>query len=230
VIVGAMAQGNGGTPDSPFGSFDTDLINWRDHDPADLAVNLRDTHLFLSVGNGKPGPLDTPATLTAFGQTIEGIVNQSTTQFETILSHLKIPATVDNYGNGTHTWAYWQREIRKFLPQVMADFQQPAPQPKSITYTTADPTYSRWGWTVAFDRTTQAFTTLADAGHTGFRLAGAGHASVRTPGSYRPGSTHQVTITDQRGQQKQELHADEGGRLTVHMQGAASSGATVVIR
>ena len=30
-----------------------------------------------------------------------------------------IPITVNSYGNGTHTWPYWQRELHRSWPQLM---------------------------------------------------------------------------------------------------------------
>ena len=36
------------------------------------------------------------------------------------LSVAGIPATVNVYGNGTHSWPYWQRELHATWPKLVA--------------------------------------------------------------------------------------------------------------
>jgi diacylglycerol O-acyltransferase/trehalose O-mycolyltransferase len=36
------------------------------------------------------------------------------------LRWLHIPATLDMYGPGTHTWPYWQRELHTSFPMLMS--------------------------------------------------------------------------------------------------------------
>ena len=35
------------------------------------------------------------------------------------LKQLRIPVTTDFYGPGTHTWPYWERELRRSLPILL---------------------------------------------------------------------------------------------------------------
>jgi len=35
------------------------------------------------------------------------------------LAALHIPVTVDAYGNGTHDWPYWQRDLHRALPFLL---------------------------------------------------------------------------------------------------------------
>ena len=35
------------------------------------------------------------------------------------LQRLHIPATIDFYGPGTHSWPYWQRELHRALPLLL---------------------------------------------------------------------------------------------------------------
>ena len=35
------------------------------------------------------------------------------------LRRLHIPATIDFYGPGTHSWPYWQRELHRALPLLL---------------------------------------------------------------------------------------------------------------
>jgi S-formylglutathione hydrolase FrmB len=36
------------------------------------------------------------------------------------LRELGVPATIDLYGPGTHSWPYWQRELHKAMPRILA--------------------------------------------------------------------------------------------------------------
>ena len=40
-----------------------------------------------------------------------------------------IPATIDDYGAGTHSWPYWQRDLHRFLPLLLASFANTRPAP-----------------------------------------------------------------------------------------------------
>ena len=40
-----------------------------------------------------------------------------------------IPVTVDDYGDGTHSWEYWDRELRESLPMLVEAIGLPAPAP-----------------------------------------------------------------------------------------------------
>ena len=46
------------------------------------------------------------------------------------MSELKkagIPVTVDAYGDGTHSWEYWDHELRKSLPLLLEAVGETAP-------------------------------------------------------------------------------------------------------
>ena len=85
---------------------------WKAHNPADLASGFRGTALFVSYGNGQPGPLDAPGAGSDPLETLLGTMNES---FTAELSKLGIPATIDAYGPGTHTGPYFDRELAKAL-------------------------------------------------------------------------------------------------------------------
>lgn len=100
---------------------------WAAHNPYDLAPKLRGTRLFVSVGNGQPGPLDKPGTSeqAQTEQMIEQNVHPLSVAFVKRLRQLGIPVTFDNYGPGTHDWAYWQRELHRSLPLLLTALQTP---------------------------------------------------------------------------------------------------------
>ena len=86
---------------------------WAAHNPYDLAPKLRGTALFVSVGTGRPGPLDGP---TASSSATEASLATENVALARRLRSLGIPARFDFYGPGTHTWPYWQRELHRAWP------------------------------------------------------------------------------------------------------------------
>jgi S-formylglutathione hydrolase FrmB len=95
-----------------------DDANWRRHDPVALAPSLRGTGLFISSGTtGVPGPLDDASTIV--GGPIEVPIGQTNIVFRDRLRRLGIPVTAHLYGPGTHSWPYWEREMRSAWPLLM---------------------------------------------------------------------------------------------------------------
>jgi diacylglycerol O-acyltransferase / trehalose O-mycolyltransferase len=107
-------------PDALWGDPQQQADIWAAHNPYDLAPRLRGIRLFVSVGNGQPGPLDGPAT-SGQAQEIEQILYPQSTAFVKRLRQLGIPVRFDNYGPGTHDWPYWQRELHRSLPLLLAE-------------------------------------------------------------------------------------------------------------
>jgi diacylglycerol O-acyltransferase / trehalose O-mycolyltransferase len=103
-------------PRAIWGDPDAQRSTWAAHDPAELAARLRGTRLFVSSGNGRPGPLDDPGT---DHDTTEATVNRESRAFVARLRRLGIPARTDFYGPGTHGWPYWERELERSLPILL---------------------------------------------------------------------------------------------------------------
>lgn len=89
---------------------------WRNHNPYDLAEKLRGTELYVSSGNGTPGPFEKPDDLNILGNPIEEWSWNNSRTFVRRLDELGIPATVHLYRGGTHTWPYWEREFIRSWP------------------------------------------------------------------------------------------------------------------
>lgn len=116
------------TPDWPFppdvwGDRTRHAEIWRQHNPLDRAADLRGISLFVSYGNGDPGPLDTMANPSTVGDQTERQLAPGNATFVHRLGELGIPAEVDAYGPGTHSWPYWQRELHRALPGIMRALQ-----------------------------------------------------------------------------------------------------------
>jgi diacylglycerol O-acyltransferase/trehalose O-mycolyltransferase len=89
---------------------------WAAHDPTELAGRLRGMPLFVSAGNGDPGPFEQP------GQPddeVEATVHREGRAFARRLRRLHIPVTTDFYGPGIHDWPYWERELKRSLPVLV---------------------------------------------------------------------------------------------------------------
>ncbi len=85
---------------------------WTANNPFDHVDDLRGTALYVSCGTGKTGPLDPPGQSDFF----EPAALTSSVSFTDRLKSKGIPVTVDYYGDGTHSWPYWQRALRNSWP------------------------------------------------------------------------------------------------------------------
>jgi S-formylglutathione hydrolase FrmB len=110
-----LIQSEGEDPLGLWGDPDVDTDTWMQHNPFDLAAQLKGVRLFVSAGNGKPGTLDPDATGTDPIETSIGAQNEA---FAKRLDEVGIKAQFDFYGNGTHNWVYWQRELHRAWPLI----------------------------------------------------------------------------------------------------------------
>jgi S-formylglutathione hydrolase FrmB len=208
IIQGEALADGGATPDAIWGPRASDEIYWRAHNPWDLAGNLRGMEVAIRTGNGTPGPHDSggpPLDAIEYG------VHDMSIALHDQLDTLKIAHVWNDYGPGTHTWPYWQDDLKADLPRFMATFANPPAAPRRFGYLSAEPVFSVYGWRVKMDREVTEFAEITDAGPRGFTLHGSGKASVRTARLYKPRSRHRVSVGGKAG----ELRADRSGRLTI---------------
>ena len=104
-------------PNAIWGDPQRDRKTWASHDPTALAPRLRGTRLFVSSGNGRPGPLQPDAMRDTL---IEPTVERESRAFVARAKQAGLPVRTDFYGPGNHDWPYWQRELRRSLPTVLA--------------------------------------------------------------------------------------------------------------
>ncbi|RZL84406.1 MAG: esterase family protein [Rhodococcus sp. (in: high G+C Gram-positive bacteria)] len=97
---------------------------WREHDPLLNAERLRGLSLYIANGNGLPGPHENPALprtpqapplpdQIVIGGAIEAATNVCAHRLSERLHELNIPATFDFRNTGTHSWGYWQDDLRE---------------------------------------------------------------------------------------------------------------------
>jgi len=93
---------------------------WTAHDPTENAAALEGTALYVAYGNGSPGPLDngsaSPWDPDGYA---ERDVETESAAFVRQLGALDIPVTVDAYGDGTHNWPYFERDLHRALPLML---------------------------------------------------------------------------------------------------------------
>ncbi|MFZ2177688.1 MAG: alpha/beta hydrolase family protein [Rhodococcus sp. (in: high G+C Gram-positive bacteria)] len=109
----------GGDPVNMWGP-ETDPA-WMAHDPTLNAEALRGKQIYISTGNGLPGPHEGAAggdlaSTIAVGGPLEAAADVCTRTFEQRLDALGIPATFVYHDYGTHSWPYWQDELRTSWP------------------------------------------------------------------------------------------------------------------
>ncbi|WP_052863091.1 alpha/beta hydrolase [Streptomyces niger] len=91
---------------------------WRAHNPYDVLRRLpRGFPVFVSTGNGTPGPLDPPD---AQPDTLEQWLGGMSERYVAQARAHGLRVTADLYGPGTHTWPYWERELHRALPMLTA--------------------------------------------------------------------------------------------------------------
>jgi S-formylglutathione hydrolase FrmB len=214
-VINATEVGlDGVPPDSMFGNPVTNYLNYADHDPATLAENLRWTKMYMYFGNGIPGPFDT--TPDPEGQAIEALVYQDNVDFHNRLDALGItPAVYDPYGDGTHSWPYWDRDLTWSIDSIMADFAHPVPVPKSFSYMSASTSYSLYGWSVTMHRLAAEFSTLQTTGVQAFTVQGSGSATVITPASFARNARYLVTFSSGTGSRTVRLRATKAHSLQI---------------
>ena len=112
-----LVRSQGEDPLALWGDPVADRDVWAAHNPFDLASGLAGTRLYVSSGDGRPGPLDPAGTAP---DDTEAELARQNVAFAAELARRGIPAEVNLYGPGTHSWPYWQRELHAAWPLLDA--------------------------------------------------------------------------------------------------------------
>lgn len=88
---------------------------WAANNPTEQVARLHGTALYVSGGDGNPGPLDPPGT--PF-DTMEAIFGPMTNDFVAAARRHRVRVTA-SLGPGTHTMPYWQHHLHKSFPMLM---------------------------------------------------------------------------------------------------------------
>lgn len=220
------APGEGPDAHCTWGDPYTQRVVWEDNNPTYLASNLRGTRLWLASGNGLPGPLDpSPASnpgnpgqeaANAGGVVADGLVESEVwdmnKSFVRALDAARIPHTDYFYGDGTHSWPYWKRDLTRFLAWLAPYVGRPLSEPHEFSFRSANTSFSAWGWSFKVTgRAVREFVYLSDVGRAGLHVRGSGTLGITTAPLYRAGQSYRVNT--------ETVRAGAGGRLhfTVRM-------------
>lgn len=117
----AMADAGGFDSNAMWG--DPTNPQWEAHDPYLLAEKLRGTSLYISSGSGAAGQFDEATRMSEVstnpaGTALEVLSRLTSQNFVSKLRELSIPAEVNYRDSGTHSWPYWDFEMRQSWPQA----------------------------------------------------------------------------------------------------------------
>ncbi|KAF0849672.1 S-formylglutathione hydrolase FrmB [Nocardia caishijiensis] len=98
---------------------------WAAHDPYLLAEKLKGVSMYVSSGSGLAGSHDQAGEIPLLsenwaGTGLEILSRLSTQNFVTKLEKLAIPVQANYRPAGTHSWPYWDFEMRQSWPQAAA--------------------------------------------------------------------------------------------------------------
>lgn len=93
---------------------------WSRNDATVQAERLRGLPMYVTSGNGLPGPLDPPHGVvdTVNTMSLEAMTAVAAGIFRDRVTELDISARVDIL-NGTHTWPYWERSLTTARPMIL---------------------------------------------------------------------------------------------------------------
>jgi S-formylglutathione hydrolase FrmB len=93
--------------------------NWRAHDATVNVAKLKGIGVYVSCGNGEPGPYDDPNTPPQHGgrvgERLAGVMNEN---FVAAAKRAGVLITAHLYGPGMHNWSYWKRELVLSWPAI----------------------------------------------------------------------------------------------------------------
>ncbi len=120
-LVRRIVGGTGADPLALWGDPVADADVWAAHNPYDLARKLRGVRVYLSTGNGEPGPLDPPG---AGFDGLEQLLGEQSVALADRLRAAGVRVRTDFYGPGRHTWPYWERALHRSFPMLVAALRQ----------------------------------------------------------------------------------------------------------
>lgn len=224
VLTGLTAF-QGSPPDALWGNFVRDEVRWRAHNPLDLAPNLEQTPIYLSVGNGLPGPLDSVTDPNFVPMAVlEGALYTMNVGYSNRFEQLGITPVGQDLGRpGSHIIEYAHAALERWLPEVVEILQSdPVDLSRSFTYRSAEDHFSVWGWTFEVERSEPAFLDIGVSGET-VAVNGTGQLRIVTPAQYSPGSSYRLEIV---GRGTVDVVADDLGRLSFDLDLAGTSAET----
>lgn len=135
LIKASITQNIPFNPDNMWGPSPAQDPAWAAHDPfVQSSVNVAalkqsGVKLYVSAGDGSPGPYDGPGLFglssNYIGSILEIIARYSSQEFVAQAGQLGLTVQTDLQGPGTHSWPYWKEQLSKSWPTVAAALGTP---------------------------------------------------------------------------------------------------------
>ncbi len=194
----------------------TQEVRYRDHNPVELAANLRGMDVTLMTGNGLPGGAHDGAAYNPQSAFVEFFCGQMNEGFDAALTAAGVAHATRFYGAGTHEWGYWIEDLSIWAPTVAQVFARPRPV-TTFDFATAEASFERFGWSFTTHRDVVEFLYLTGVGPQGLALSGSGPVDVVTPPIYRPGSRIRLSADGGTAPETVLVGRDRRARFTVDL-------------
>jgi S-formylglutathione hydrolase FrmB len=216
--LSASSTFDGGPPDAIYGPRASEEVRWRGHNPVDLATNLRDVDLQVRTANGVPNPGigEGEGSGDLASCVVEGGVYGASVSFHETLDELGVSHLWQDYGPGCHTVPNFTRQTVDSLAVFERVFADPPPRPRKFEYSSIEPRFSVYGWTVATDPgRALEFMRMTDVSRGGLTLTGSGTTRVTTPRWFR--QARSVRVSTAAGTERIEPNRRGRLRFTVDL-------------
>lgn len=115
-VVLGIVRNTGADPLALWVDPVADARTWAAQNPFDLARKLRGVKVYLSGGNGQPGPIDPPG---AGQDGLEQLLGEQSVAVADQLRSYGVLVRTDFYGPGRHSWPYWERALHRSFPMLV---------------------------------------------------------------------------------------------------------------
>ena len=161
-----------------YGDPDAQRFYWTGHNPTALVQNLRETRLFVAVGDGVPAPQDG---VNYFGTLAEADLRQHALDFVNAARAAGDNVTYDPR-QGIHAWRYWREHLADALKWGF--FRHVTARTREWTFQTVSQHSRAWGFRFDFKRPPGVVETLRQSGAV-LSGEGAGTVVIRAPNGAR---------------------------------------------
>jgi S-formylglutathione hydrolase FrmB len=165
-----------------FGDPDAQRFYWSGHNPTALAANLRQTRVFVTVGDGVPDPTVPEEAGNQFGQVAEAELHQHAEDFVATARAAGVDVTY-HPRQGIHDWRYWRAHLADAIDWGLF---RPVPAAPSLWgYETVAAFGDAWGLRYAFKPAPEGVERFSLDGGRRLRGFGTGQVTIATPSGCR---------------------------------------------
>ncbi|HEV3227980.1 MAG TPA: alpha/beta hydrolase family protein [Solirubrobacteraceae bacterium] len=162
-----------------YGDPQAQSFYWTGHNPTALVENLRDTRIFVTVGDGTPNPSSPAEVRNYFGQVAERELRMHAQDFVAAAQGAGVDVTYQPR-QGIHDWPYWRQHLMAALGWGL--FKPVAEAPSSWRYSTVSQSGRAWDLRFTFDEPPGGVETFVRNGST-LTALGTGDVTIQPDGA-----------------------------------------------